>query len=159
MIFLLKCKNTSYIYNVNTVKSPAFTHLAATIRGLSTVRAFNSQEILRKEFDHLQDTHSACWYMSISTTTTFGFALDFICTLFVASMLSYYMLLDTGASSNEIGLVISQAIGLSGLVQWGMKMFTKSCNFKKEIRQKFHHKKKQFLSVKVFVRVQRSLII
>lgn len=35
-------------------KSPAYIHLAATINGLSTVRAFNAEKILSKEFDQHQ---------------------------------------------------------------------------------------------------------
>lgn len=35
-------------------KSPTFTHLAATLNGLSTVRAFNAEELLKNEFDHHQ---------------------------------------------------------------------------------------------------------
>lgn len=35
-------------------KSPAYVHLAATINGLSTVRAFNAEKVLSKEFDQHQ---------------------------------------------------------------------------------------------------------
>lgn len=100
-------------------KSPAFTHLAATLNGLPTVRAYKTEEILKKEFDNHQDIHSACWYMSLSTTSAFGLALDTLCVLFTTSIIFYYIIFDTEASGEKIGLAVTQAMGLSGMVQWG----------------------------------------
>lgn len=102
-----------------TAKSPAFTHLAATLSGLSTIRAYNVEMILKKEFDHHQDTHSACWYMIISTRTVFGLALDIICFVFVSCIIFYYILIDTNVSGEKVGLAITQALSLTGVVQWG----------------------------------------
>lgn len=102
-----------------TAKSPAFTHLAATLNGLSTIRAYNVETILKKEFDHHQDTHSACWYMIISTRTVFGLALDIICFVFVSCIIFYYILIDTNVSGEKVGLAITQALSLTGVVQWG----------------------------------------
>lgn len=107
------------IHFIITAKSPAFTHLAATLNGLSTVRAYNNEGILRKEFDNLQDIHTACWYMSVSTTSLFGFSLDIICTMFIACIIYYYMIIEPNASGEKIGLAVSQAINLTGLVPWG----------------------------------------
>lgn len=83
------------------------------------MRAYKAEEILKKEFDNHQDTHSSCWFMIISTTSVFGFYLDVICLLFIASIVYYYILFDTGVSGEKIGLAISQAINLTGLVPFG----------------------------------------
>lgn len=50
--FLTTSKNIKRLEGIT--KSPAFVHLASTIKGLSTVRAFGAQEILIKEFDQHQ---------------------------------------------------------------------------------------------------------
>ncbi|XP_055319307.1 ATP-binding cassette subfamily C member 4-like [Sitodiplosis mosellana] len=109
-------------------KSPAYTHLSATLSGLSTVRAYKAEEILKKEFDNHQDTHSSCWFIIISTTSVFGFCLDFMCLLFIASIVYYYVLFDTGVSGEKIGLAISQAISLTGLVPWGVRQSAEISN-------------------------------
>lgn len=57
--------------------------------------------------------------MVISTTSTFSFTLDLICSLFTACITFYYILFDTGASGEKIGLALTQAMNLTGMVQWG----------------------------------------
>lgn len=37
-----------------TAKSPVFTHISATLRGLITIRAFEAEEVLTEEFDEHQ---------------------------------------------------------------------------------------------------------
>lgn len=91
----------------------------ATLNGLPTIRAFNKQEILRKEFDNFQDMHSACWFVNIGTTSAFGLSLDTLCTVYIACIIFYYMFIDVGAASAKIGLAISQALNLTGFVPWG----------------------------------------
>lgn len=108
-----------WFFYVIPAKSPAFTHLNATLNGLPTIRAFGKQEILRKEFDDFQDMHSACWFMNIAMISVFGLSLDTLCTIYIACIIFYYMLFDVNAAGDKIGLAISQAINLTGLVPWG----------------------------------------
>lgn len=100
-------------------KSPVFTHLSATLQGLSTVRAFEAEKILVKEFDNHQDTHSACWFMVLSTTAVFSFSIDLLCFLFITCILLYYMLFESTVGAENVGLAVSQALSLTGLVPWG----------------------------------------
>lgn len=107
---------------VLAAKSPVFTHLATTLTGLSTVRAFNAEKILRYEFDLHQDTHSACWYMFLATSGAFAFSLEILCLLFVCCIVLYYVVIDTNASGNMVGLALTQAMSLSGLLQYGTRI-------------------------------------
>ncbi|XP_055306890.1 ATP-binding cassette subfamily C member 4-like isoform X2 [Sitodiplosis mosellana] len=125
-IYLKTSKNVKRLEGI--AKSPAFTHLSATLSGLSTVRAYKVEKILAKEFDNHQDMHSACWYMAISTSAVFGFSLDILCLIFTASIIFYYMLIDTSVSGEKIGLAVTQAIGLTGMVQWGVRQSAEVSN-------------------------------
>jgi len=42
--------------------------LAASLTGLSTIRAFGAQRVLEAEFDNYQNMHSSAFYMFISTS-------------------------------------------------------------------------------------------
>lgn len=83
-------------YLNTTDRSPMFTHLSVSLDGLSTIRAFNAEEILIEEFDNHQDTHTACWYAFISTSCAFGFALDAMCFILVVIVIFTFLLFDTG---------------------------------------------------------------
>lgn len=107
-------------HSIFPAKSPVFTHLAATLNGLSTIRAYNAEKILRMEFDNHQDTHSACWYMFLATSSAFGLILDIMCLIFTFCIIFYYMIFDTGVSGEKVGLAVTQAMTLTGMLQWGM---------------------------------------
>lgn len=92
------------------------THFAATINGLSSVRAYKVEEMLKKQFDSRQDAYSACWLTYATTLSAFSFFIDILCLIFISCVIFYYMLFDTGASGEHIGLAISQGIKITGLV-------------------------------------------
>ncbi|KAF4521035.1 hypothetical protein B566_EDAN002530 [Ephemera danica] len=103
-------------------RSPVFTHLNASIQGLTTIRAYQAQEILAKQFDGHQDLHSSAWYLFISTSRSFAFWLDIVCFFYISTVTFSFLFLDTGsADSSDVGLAITQVISITGMFQWGMR--------------------------------------
>ena len=110
-------------------KSPVFSHLSTTFHGLTTIRAFSSQSILRsalvakifsfylyrQEFDSIQNIHSGAWYIFLSTTRWFGMCLDGIVVVFLAIVVYSLLILEEGIGGGDIGLVVSNAILLTGM--------------------------------------------
>lgn len=102
-----------------TARSPIYSHLGASLTGLSTIRAFGAEEILIKEFDHLQDLNSSAFYLFISSSRAFGYWLDLFCVVYIATVtLSFFLM---GTAGGNVGLAITQAMGMTGMVQWGMR--------------------------------------
>ncbi|XP_059486251.1 probable multidrug resistance-associated protein lethal(2)03659 [Neocloeon triangulifer] len=102
-------------------RSPVFSHLNASIQGITTIRAFQSQEILAEQFDNHQDLHSSAWYLFISTSRSFGYWLDFICFIYIAIVTLSFLFIGSETSGGNVGLAITQALGLTGMFQWGMR--------------------------------------
>uniref|UniRef100_A0A1A9WJ69 Multidrug resistance-associated protein lethal(2)03659 n=1 Tax=Glossina brevipalpis TaxID=37001 RepID=A0A1A9WJ69_9MUSC len=101
-------------------RSPIYSHMATSLTGLSTIRAFGAQRVLISEFDNHQDLHSGVFFMFICTSRAFGYWLDCFCVLFIAVVtLSFFIF--TPANGGDVGLAITQALGMTGMVQWGMR--------------------------------------
>ncbi|KAJ8933694.1 hypothetical protein NQ314_013860 [Rhamnusium bicolor] len=127
-VFLKSSKNIKRLEGI--MRSPVFTHLNATLQGLTTIRAFGAQNILRDEFDKHQDSHTSAWFMYIAASSAFGFWLDIICFIFVAVITFSFLTFgeNLGLRGGEVGLAITQAAALTGLVQWGMRQSAEVAN-------------------------------
>ncbi|KNC31637.1 putative multidrug resistance-associated protein lethal(2)03659 [Lucilia cuprina] len=101
-------------------RSPIYSHLAASLAGLSTIRAFGAQHVLITEFDNHQDLHSSAFFLFICTSRAFGYWLDCFCVIFIAIItLSFFVFAPE--NGGDVGLAITQAMGMTGMVQWGMR--------------------------------------
>ncbi|XP_051154775.1 ATP-binding cassette sub-family C member 4-like [Leptopilina boulardi] len=101
-------------------RSPVFSHLSATLNGLTTIRAFRAQQLLTKEFDNHQDVHSASWYLFFSCSRAFGYYLELICNMYVALVIYSFLVLSDGDTVGKVGLIITQTTMLAGMLQWGI---------------------------------------
>uniref|UniRef100_A0A2C9GW86 Uncharacterized protein n=1 Tax=Anopheles farauti TaxID=69004 RepID=A0A2C9GW86_9DIPT len=107
-------------------RSPVFSHLSATLSGLSTIRSSGIQEKIREEFDDLQNVHSAVWQLTMASNAALGLWLDCISTAFVACVTFSFIVLHQDTYSANVGLAISQALILTGMVQYGIRQTTES---------------------------------
>lgn len=70
--------------------------MTASVQGLSTIRAFAAQKLLVKEFDELQNRHSAAWFLFIASGRCFAFWLDAICISCIAAATFSLIALNKG---------------------------------------------------------------
>ncbi|XP_021935708.1 multidrug resistance-associated protein 4-like isoform X2 [Zootermopsis nevadensis] len=102
-------------------RSPVFSHLSASLQGLTTIRAFSAEAMLKKEFDAHQDLHSSAWFMFIASSRAFALWLDSVCLLYIGLVTFSFLFVDKGPYGGDVGLAITQCIGLIGMIQWGMR--------------------------------------
>ncbi|RZB40881.1 ABC tran domain containing protein, partial [Asbolus verrucosus] len=103
------------------MRSPVFSHLTASLQGLTTIRAFNRQKMLEQEFDNHQDLHTSAFYLSLACYSSLGFWVDIICTIYIGLIILSFFLLGSDVHIGNVGLAITQSIVLVGTVQHGMK--------------------------------------
>ncbi|KAM8706128.1 hypothetical protein ACLKA7_010417 [Drosophila subpalustris] len=101
-------------------RSPIYSHLSASLNGLPTIRALGAQKILTAEFDNLQDLHSSGYFTFLSTNRGFGYYIDLFCSFYIVVIILNYFI-NPPENSGEVGLAITQAMGMTGMVQWGMR--------------------------------------
>ncbi|KAH8413402.1 hypothetical protein KR009_010872 [Drosophila setifemur] len=102
-------------------RSPMYSHFSATLNGLPTIRALGAQELLTQEYDNYQDLHSSGYYTFLSTSRAFGYYLDLFCLAYVVSVILTSYFNPPLGNPGQIGLAITQAMSMTGTVQWGMR--------------------------------------
>ncbi|XP_076255885.1 ATP-binding cassette sub-family C member 4-like isoform X1 [Rhynchophorus ferrugineus] len=109
-------------------RSPVYSHLTASLQGLTTIRAFGAQEMLKQQFDNYQDVYSSTYFMFIATTRAFGYWLDLHTVIFVVLVTFSFLFLKTDAFGGSVGLAITQAISLTGWFQYGIRQWSEMEN-------------------------------
>ncbi|XP_065162760.1 probable multidrug resistance-associated protein lethal(2)03659 [Atheta coriaria] len=108
-------------------KAPVFSHVSASLSGLTTIRSSGAQYLVAKEFDVLQDQHTSSFVLMIFASEAFGFYLDLLSVFFVAVVTLQFFAYDT-VMEGDVGLVISQSLILTGMLQYGMRQTTEVAN-------------------------------
>lgn len=121
-IFLHTCRSAKR--KEAAASSSIFGQVTDTINGLSTIRASSAENALIKEFDERQDFHSSSWFMYMASSCSVGYFLDLLTVTFIAVVIFGLLALrQASATDANMGLIITQYVGLLGLLQWGMKMW------------------------------------
>ncbi|CAG9577085.1 unnamed protein product [Danaus chrysippus] len=129
LAFLLHLMRSLYLYTSRELKraeaiarSPSLSHCGGTVHGLTTIRSCHKQVTLAKEFDKLQDLHSSAWTLVLTTNSAFGYWMDMACCLYLAAVtFSFFFFSEEDSSGGNVGLAITQVMGLVGMCQYGMR--------------------------------------
>ncbi|XP_030750791.1 multidrug resistance-associated protein 4-like [Sitophilus oryzae] len=105
-------------------RSPMIGYVSASLEGLPVVRAFDQEGVLKHEFDRHQDLYISANYMNLSSIRMFAFTLDMVATFFVSAIVLIFAFWLNGASAGDVGLAVSQAMLLTGLLQWAIRQAT-----------------------------------
>ncbi|XP_059490473.1 probable multidrug resistance-associated protein lethal(2)03659 isoform X2 [Neocloeon triangulifer] len=111
-----------------TSRSPIFTRLSETFEGITLIRAFVREEILKQEMSELLDVNYSSSLLLFGTSTAFGFFLDVICVACVALLIIYFVNYSTTYTSENVGLALTQAISITGLLQWCVRQSAETEN-------------------------------
>ncbi|XP_043748469.1 ATP-binding cassette sub-family C member 4-like isoform X1 [Cervus elaphus] len=101
-----------------TTRSPVFSHLASSLRGLWTIRAYKAEQKFQELFDAHQDLHSEAWFLLLMTSRWLAVYLDVICAIFVTVIAFGALILVETLDAGHVGLVLSLTITLTSMFQW-----------------------------------------
>nr|AQM50075.1 cystic fibrosis transmembrane conductance regulator isoform a [Anguilla japonica] len=100
-------------------RSPIFSHLILSLRGLWTIRAFGRQSYFETLFHKALNTHTANWYLYLSTLRWFLFRIDMIFVLFFTT--TAFISVGTNRDKpGEVGIIITLAMLILGTFQWAV---------------------------------------
>ena len=90
------------------------------MNGLSTIRAFKIENNMKEEFYQHIDINTSSHYIWLAMTRAFAFILDICCFVYIAIVIISFLFTENN-NSGHVGLAITQALGLTGIVQLGMR--------------------------------------
>ncbi|CAH1110532.1 unnamed protein product [Psylliodes chrysocephalus] len=114
--FLKSSRNMKRVEAIT--RSPIFTHLTASLQGITTIPAFGAEEIICKEFDALQDNYTATSYLFMTASRGFGFWLDIF---YIALVIISLLFIQGESFGGNVCLSLTQAVTLAGMFQWGIR--------------------------------------
>lgn len=86
---------TLFITDFCSARSPLIGHINASVEGLTTIRAYKAEEVLKDEFDKHQDLANSTYYMVMTTARAFGYVMDFAGAMFVVFIILILLFADT----------------------------------------------------------------
>ncbi|ERE87631.1 cystic fibrosis transmembrane conductance regulator [Cricetulus griseus] len=100
-------------------RSPIFTHLVTSVKGLWTLRAFGRQPYFETLFHKALNLHTANWFMYLSTLRWFQMRIDMIFVLFFI-VVTFISILTTGEGEGSTGIILTLAMNIMSTLQWAV---------------------------------------
>ncbi|XP_051031684.1 cystic fibrosis transmembrane conductance regulator [Phodopus roborovskii] len=100
-------------------RSPIFTHLVTSLKGLWTLRAFGRQPYFETLFHKALNLHTANWFMYLSTLRWFQMRIDMIFVLFFI-VVTFVSILTTGEGEGSTGIILTLAMNILSTLQWAV---------------------------------------
>ncbi|XP_009571072.1 PREDICTED: cystic fibrosis transmembrane conductance regulator-like, partial [Fulmarus glacialis] len=100
-------------------RSPIFTHLVTSLKGLWTLRAFGRQPYFETLFHKALNLHTANWFLYLSTLRWFQMRIEIIFVVFFVAV-AFISIITTGDGPARVGIIITLAMNIMGTLQWAV---------------------------------------
>ncbi|NXD09640.1 CFTR regulator, partial [Nothocercus nigrocapillus] len=98
-------------------RSPIFTHLVTSLKGLWTLRAFGRQPYFETLFHKALNLHTANWFLYLSTLRWFQMRIEMIFVVFFIAV-TFISIITTGDGPSKAGIILTLAMNIMGTLQW-----------------------------------------
>uniref|UniRef100_A0A8C3K1Z4 Cystic fibrosis transmembrane conductance regulator n=1 Tax=Calidris pygmaea TaxID=425635 RepID=A0A8C3K1Z4_9CHAR len=100
-------------------RSPIFTHLVTSLKGLWTLRAFGRQPYFETLFHKALNLHTASWFLYLSTLRWFQMRIEIIFVVFFIAV-AFISIITTGDGPASVGIILTLAMNIMGTLQWAV---------------------------------------
>ncbi|PYI02730.1 P-loop containing nucleoside triphosphate hydrolase protein [Aspergillus sclerotiicarbonarius CBS 121057] len=105
-------------------KSPVISHFAASLSGLSTIRAFSKSDEFAQRMYKLIDTYAACTWYSGLLGSWLGLWVGVISSLFPAAIAAF-VIMTPGTDASLAGFALSFSITFHFMTAWTIRITTR----------------------------------
>nr|XP_020645372.1 cystic fibrosis transmembrane conductance regulator [Pogona vitticeps] len=100
-------------------RSPIFTHLITSLKGLWTLRAFGRQRYFETLFHKALNLHTANWFLYLSTLRWFQMRIEMIFVIFFI-IVTFVSIVTTGHGPGKVGIILTLAMNIMATLQWAV---------------------------------------
>lgn len=100
-------------------RSPIFTHLVTSLKGLWTLRAFGRQPYFETLFHKALNLHTANWFLYLSTLRWFQMRIEMVFVIFFIAV-TFISILTTGDGEGKVGIILTLAMNIMNTLQWAV---------------------------------------
>ncbi|KAJ1077489.1 hypothetical protein K5549_021300, partial [Capra hircus] len=110
-----------------STQSPVFSHLASSLQGLWTIRAYKAEQRFQELFESHQDLHSGftnpeAWFLLLTINRWFFLRLDIIYFIFICLVDFGSLLLAQTLNVGQVGLILSYALNVMVVFPWCIRL-------------------------------------
>ncbi|XP_074861284.1 cystic fibrosis transmembrane conductance regulator [Carettochelys insculpta] len=98
-------------------RSPIFTHLVTSLKGLWTLRAFGRQPYFETLFHKALNIHTANWFLYLSTLRWFQMRIEIIFVIFFIAV-TFISIVTTGDGQGTVGIILTLAMNIMSTLHW-----------------------------------------
>ncbi|KAG0612580.1 hypothetical protein M758_6G039100 [Ceratodon purpureus] len=110
-------------------RSPMYAHLAQTLQGIASVRAFGAEKRMHDQFIAMIDANHRAFILFVHASRWLGIRLDFAAAICVSIVSLLVVLLRHSISPGLAGVVLVQSLQLTGFFQYGVRLAADTENY------------------------------
>ena len=99
-------------------KSPVVNHLTCSLNGLSTIRAFRTEDRFIKKFNRFLNDHTSIYFTLITSKRWLVYVLDCLKLFFMSGVLAILIVFAEEFSGSLVGLITSYLISFLFEFEW-----------------------------------------
>ncbi|XP_021569956.1 cystic fibrosis transmembrane conductance regulator [Carlito syrichta] len=117
-------------------RTPIFTHLVTSLKGLWTLRAFGRQPYFETLFHKALNLHTANWFLYLSTLRWFQMRIEMIFVIFFIAV-TFISILTTGEGEGAVGIILTLAMNIMSTLQWAVNSSIDVDSLMRSVRRVF----------------------
>ncbi|KZT29509.1 P-loop containing nucleoside triphosphate hydrolase protein [Neolentinus lepideus HHB14362 ss-1] len=107
---------------MSNARAPVLGHFGAAIAGLTSIRAYGSQEAFKQESLVRIDRYTKCARMFYGLNCWMSMRIESLSALFTASLAAWLVYAQPGGTASNTGFSLTMAVGFSGLILWWVRI-------------------------------------